>query len=125
MMQGMNKAGRRCRHEKERVNMGFSVDQWLEKSKKDEQKMREKDQKAKAQGKLVGRYVREHVADGYAFYEIIRENKQTVRIRVVTGVGDGWRVSFWGDEATIAKDYALKNIGFRDRLANAINKSKK
>jgi len=57
---------------------------WDEKFKEIEQK----DKAAKQNNMLVGRYIRMPVADGYAFYEIVRENKQTVRIEHITGLGD-------------------------------------
>ena len=53
-------------------------------------KVKEADKKAKEKGKLVGRYIDEPYADGAAIYKIIRENKNTVRIKVVVDIGDDW-----------------------------------
>lgn len=79
--------------------------------------MEQEDKDAKDEGKLVNRYIREHYADGYAFYKIIRENKNTVRIRVVTEIGDDWSIPYWGEETTIDKEYAISNIKDRDSFA--------
>ena len=86
------------------------------------QEIKHKDETAKRNNKLVGRYIRMPVADGHAFYEIVRENRHTVRIEHISGLGDDWKVSYWGDRATIRKDFALENIGFRDRLAEVFRK---
>jgi len=77
-------------------------------------KVQKKDEEAKAKGQLVGRYIREPYADGYAIYQIIRENKKSVRIRVVTGIGDDWHIPYWGVEVSIDKEYAIRNIAGRD-----------
>ena len=53
-------------------------------------KLQKQDKMAKKVGKLVGRYIDEPWADGNAFYVIVKENKTSVRIRVVTGIGDDW-----------------------------------
>jgi hypothetical protein len=45
------------------------------------------DQEAKAMGQLVGRFYREQIADGYAFYVITKENKTKCKLVVVTGLG--------------------------------------
>jgi hypothetical protein len=73
------------------------------------------DKKAVELGVLVGRYIQHQYADGYAYYQIIKENKKTVRIKVVD-IGDGWVLPAWGPEATIPKDYALQNLRRRDNL---------
>lgn len=94
------------------------VKQWEE----NQRKLDEKDAKAKAEGKLVGRFIQEPFADGYAIYEITKENKKTVRIRVVDGIGDDWRIPYWGDEATIEKSYALKSLAWRDKMNKLFSK---
>jgi len=79
-------------------------------------RLQEHDNTVKKEGKLVGRYIQESVADGYAIYQIIKENKKTVRIKRIPYVcGDEYEVSYWGgDEATIEKDYAVQSIRGRD-----------
>lgn len=81
-----------------------------------EKKLEKPDEKAKKEGKLVGRYIRESIADGYAFYKIIKESKNTVEIKHIKGIGDDYMINYWGKQATIQKNYAKENIGFRDRL---------
>lgn len=79
-------------------------------------KLKENDRKAKEKGTLVGRFIEEPYADGAAIYRIIRENKNTVRIKVVVDIGDDWIIPYWGKEATIDKSYVLSKLAFRDRL---------
>jgi len=79
-----------------------------------------KDEKAKREGKLVGRFVREAYADGYAYYEIVSENKNTLRIKSIKGLGDDWTIPYWGDEANVEKDYVVSKIELEDRLAKLI-----
>lgn len=80
------------------------------------------DKKAKEKNQLVGRYIKEPYADGYAIYQIIRENKSSVRVRVCTGLGDDWAIPYWGNEATIDKNYAEGNILRRDRMSELFKK---
>lgn len=87
---------------------------FLDRMNENEKQLNDRDEAAKAKGDLKGRYIREGYADGYAIYEIIRVNKKSVRIRVVTGIGDDWRIPYWGDETTIPLEYALQNIKQRD-----------
>ena len=79
--------------------------------------LREQDATAKAAGELLGRYIQESYADGYAFYEIIKVNKKSVRIQVVTGIGDDWVLPYWGVATSIPIAYAEQNIKRRDGLA--------
>lgn len=88
----------------------------IEKWEANMRKVEENDKKAKEKGKLVGRYIDEPYADGAAIYKIIRENKNTVRIKVVVDIGDDWVIPYWGEEATIDKSYALAKLAFRDKI---------
>lgn len=95
------------------------MEDWKELLKKFDanmERMQATDKKAKAAGSLVGRYIQEPFADGYAYYLIFKENKKTVRIQRVTGIGDDWTIPYWGDTASISKDFAMQNIGRRDAL---------
>jgi len=82
------------------------------------------DNEAKAAGTIIGRYIDEPIADGKAIYLITNEYKNKVKIKVVTGLGDDWRVPYWGDVATIDKDYALSKLKYRDSLAELFSKKK-
>jgi hypothetical protein len=83
------------------------------------QKMVEKDQKAKAKGTMVGRYIAELTADSYAFYEIVKVNTKTVRIKHLD-IWDGWTIPYWGKETTIDLAYAVKSLAWRDRREECI-----
>jgi len=78
--------------------------------------LQEEDKRAKEEGKLVGRYLEEHYADGYAYYRIVRENKKSVRIEVVTGIGDDWVLPYWGEKSSISKGYAQESLFRRDAM---------
>ena len=73
---------------------------------------------------LVGRYIAEPQGDGQAIYQIIKDNKNTVRIKLCRNIGDDWSISYWGEEATIDKEFAIQSIGFRDHM-NALVGGKK
>jgi len=82
------------------------------------------DKEAKEKGTLVGRYIREPFADGHAYYRIIKEYAKTVLIKVVTNIGDDWKIPYWGDSATIDKGYAMSNVRGRDALEELFSKKK-
>lgn len=89
---------------------------FLETIKKNEEQLYGIDREAKEKNQLVGRYIQEPYADGYAVYQVIRENKNTVRVRVCTGLGDDWVIPYWGEEYTINKEYAIQSIKSRDNI---------
>lgn len=74
----------------------------------------EQDKQAEMDGTMVGRYIEEGIADGCATYVIVKENKRTVKIRHVTGLGDDYMIGYWGKEATIHKAYAKTHLTCRD-----------
>ena len=74
------------------------------------------DKKAKENGLLIGRYIREGIADGHAFYKIIKEEVKTVVIKHITGLGDDYIINYWGKQTKIDKDYAKTNLEFRDKI---------
>ena len=86
------------------------------------EELQKQDQEAKERWQLVGRYIRVQVADSYAYYEVIRENKKSVRIRLFEGICDDYQVSYWGYEATIDKAFAVNNIHGRDALEKIFSK---
>ena len=79
--------------------------------------METRDAEAKARGEIVGRYINHPFADGYAYYEIVKENKQTVRIQVITDIGDDWVLPAWGKTTSIKKNDALHFLALRDAMA--------
>jgi len=84
--------------------------------KKNWKKITDADAKARAEGKLVGRCIKHGMGDGCAVYQITRENKKTVRIRVCRGIGDDWVLPAWGEECSIPKRTALKFIDWEDGM---------
>lgn len=86
-------------------------------------KIEEIDLEAKNKGTILHRFIYEPIADGYAVYQIVKENKKTVRIRVCNGIGDDWQVPYWGEEATITKTYAEGSLNRRDRISELFNKN--
>ena len=90
------------------------VDDWFKEIDDNWKALVKQDSDAKKSGRLVGRYISEGYADGSAYYVVVKENKSTVKIEVATGIGDDWVFPCWGEEFTITKDYALRNIKRRD-----------
>ncbi len=78
------------------------------------------DHAARDRGELVGRIIKKGMADGYALYLITKENKATVRINHITGLGDDYMDSYWGKQANISKAFAVQLTGAEDRWAAAI-----
>ena len=76
------------------------------------------DLEAKEQGTIVGRYIKEQIADGYAIYIVTKEGKRTSTVEVVTGIGDDWVIPSIGRVGSLKTDYVCANIARRD----AINK---
>lgn len=81
------------------------------------------DQEAQDAWRLTGRYFYESVADGYAFYQIVRENKKTVRIRHCLGVAaDDYQVHVWGPEASIPTALAQRLVDRHAAIARLFGK---
>ena len=80
------------------------------------------DEKAKTSNQLLYRYISHPYADGKAFYQIIKENKATVKLRVCTGLGDDWVLPAWGKECSISKSQAELFIKRRDTLKEIFSK---
>ena len=95
---------------------------WKERFDQNWEKLEKCDKEAAAKSELVGRYITEPFADSSAVYQIIKENKKTVRIHVCTGIGDDWVIPYWGKEATVDKEYVLKKIKQREFLENMFKK---
>ena len=93
-------------------NADAMIKQWADNYKR----LRALDSASKKAKKLVGRYISEPIGDGHAFYLITKENKKTVQIELVNGLGDDYCVSYWGDVTRIDKNYAVENLRSRDGL---------
>ena len=81
------------------------------------------DKKAKEAGVLVGRYYKEQIADGYAFYLITKENKTRCKLEVVTGIGDDWVIPRFGESAWVGRKEVVWNIDRRDALVEIFSKT--
>jgi hypothetical protein len=77
--------------------------------------MEKEDNLARLGGKLVGRYLKEPIADGNAFYKIVKENKASVRVEKITGIGDDWSILRWEATLSVPKSEAIENLRFRDQ----------
>jgi len=86
------------------------------------ERLEEIDEKAKNSSKLLYRYISHPYADGKVFYQIIKENKKSVRLKVCTGLGDDWVLPAWGKECSISKSQAELFIKRRDTLKEIFSK---
>lgn len=85
--------------------------------------MVDSDEAAKAKGDLVGRYIRESIADGYAYYTVESVNNRTVlgydsmvQVKHVNYL-DGYRVPMIESMGClIPLKYVRENIARRDHL---------
>ncbi|MHB8698663.1 MAG: hypothetical protein ACYC9J_11660 [Sulfuricaulis sp.] len=77
-------------------------------------RLRACDRGAESRGDIVGRYFRETVADGFAYYIVSDELPYGwVKIRLVHGVGTDTPASYFGEEAVILQNLALSRIKHR------------
>lgn len=90
--------------------------------KYNEDQLEKIDNEAKEKGILIGRYIKEPMADGYAIYQIIKELKTKVKIVLCTGLGDDYVLPCWGEETNIDKDYAITSIKSRDTISALFKK---
>lgn len=87
-----------------------------------EANLRRIDQMVKSKGGILGRYVQEPYADGYAVYQVVEEKATKVKLRVVTGIGDDWVLPMWGEEAMVDKSYVQTSIYRRDKMSDFFKK---
>ena len=85
---------------------------------KDFNKMEAKDKAAKESGTLIGRYIAEPHADGYAHYEITHVyGDGTVRLKHLQ-IYDAWRSPLIEEmKHSFPLSYVLKNLKARDGIA--------
>ena len=84
------------------------------------------DDAAKKAGTLVGRYIRESIADGYAYYVIVKAgHSRTVTVEHVH-ICDGYRVPMIESmDGKIPVKYARENIAMRDKWEKLFEMGKK
>jgi len=100
----------------EEIDYTKPVDEWLKQIDKNWETLMRVDKQARDNGQLLGRYIDHPFADGKAVYVIVQDNKDSVRIQVCTGLGDGWVLPAWGHESIIPRETALKFTQGRDKL---------
>ena len=88
------------------------------------QKLRGIDQRAKEAGQLLGRYVDEPVGDGKAIYQVVDVKAKTVKLKLCTGMGDDYRVGYWGVNPTVKLAYVQQSIKARDMFAEIFAKKR-
>jgi len=77
-------------------------------------KLNADDAAAKAKNNIVGRYVTHSVADGYAYYKIVRVTKTTAVLEW-QDIGDGYVVAGWGKKPSVKLSVVLGFLQQRDR----------
>lgn len=75
------------------------------------------DQAAKNDGELVGRFVQEQIADGYAYYVVVAEtDMQMVKLEHMH-IYDGWSVPMIESmDGIVPLKYVKENIAYRDNM---------
>jgi hypothetical protein len=71
------------------------------------------DRLAEARGILVGRYFREIVEDGFAYYVIIEDFGDRVRVELAQGLGTDTPTPYYGNSCVILRNLALSRIRWR------------
>lgn len=74
------------------------------------------DQQAKAAGELVNRVISHPHADGKAWYRIVEVRPKTVKLEVVTGIGDDWVLPAWGPNPTLSIRVVREFLARRDNF---------
>jgi hypothetical protein len=103
---------------KQTTNPGMSWDKMQENFRT----LERLDAEAKAQGQVLGRYVRQPYADGYAYYQVTAINGTRATVEVVGGIGDDWVLPNWGQKSTTTLAVVEKMVGSRDALARLFAK---
>ena len=96
--------------------MGY-FEEMVARMEREQKTLQEEDAKAKAAGKLVGRYYKEQIADGYAYYRVVKATKTRVTLEHVA-IGDAWLIRWIEDSGRkVARKVVEANIQRRDGLA--------
>jgi hypothetical protein len=92
------------------------IKKWLsEKDKKFERILRE-DKLAKKNKTLVGRFLQEHIADGYAYYLIVADNGKRCKVQQITGLWDDWQIRRFELNPWVSRREVVDNVERRDAL---------
>lgn len=99
------------------------INKWDKAQKANEKELDACDDEAKKVDRMVGRFFQIQVADGYAIYQIVKENKKTVRVKRCEGIcGDEYQDWNLGHGASMSKAKAQELIGFKDKLNEMFSK---
>ncbi len=83
--------------------------------------MKANDEEAKARGELIGRYIQETIADGYAYYVIVGHTARTVKVEHQEELADGYTIPMIESMGgVIPVKYARENIHWRDQIAELL-----
>ena len=81
------------------------------------------DREQKAKGEILWRYFKRNVADGYAFYQIVKVTKKTANVKLCTGIClDEWVDGMLGIECTLPLLLVEGMISQKDALDKLFNK---
>ena len=88
---------------------------WIKQMEAEFAAMQAVDASARAKGELVGRYVQEQIADGYAYYVVVAEtDMQMVKVEH-KDIFDGWSVPMIESmNGIVPVKYVKENIARRD-----------
>jgi len=75
------------------------------------------DKTAKKNKTLVGRYFKEQIADGYAFYLIVADNGKRCKVERITGIGDDWHIRRFEMNPWVSRREVVDNVERRDAIA--------
>lgn len=80
-------------------------------------RLQAEDEEAKAAGTLRGRYLYFSVGDGRAFYQIVKVNKRSVRVKLCYDVApDNWELPLLGHAGSLTFQQALHEVRRREAI---------
>jgi hypothetical protein len=81
------------------------------------------DREQKAKGEILWRYFKRQIADGYAFYQIIKVTKKTAVVKICRGIClDEWTDNLLGEECSLPIQKVQELMYNRDVLDNLFSK---
>lgn len=81
------------------------------------------DKEQKAKGEILWRYFKRNVADGYAFYQIVKVTKKTAKVVLCTGIClDEWVDNLLGTECTLPIEKVQELMYNRDAIESLFGK---
>ena len=96
----------------ENINVKDMLAQWDKKW----EEVQYEDKLAKRRKTLVGRYYKEQIADGYAFYLITADTGKRCKVSRITGLGDDWMIRRFEMNPWVSRREVVDNVERRDAL---------